>query len=135
MNDGKIHHEYNFFGVERTNIAGPAALSAGKHVIKYEFTIDSPKPGSGGKSVLYVDGQQVAEGRIPKTEPFVFSADEGTDVGMDGETAVSNDYKQGDNKFTGKIVKVTIDTQPSKVTAADRKAAEDAEDAAAAAED
>jgi hypothetical protein len=135
MNDGKIHHEYNFFGVERTNIAGPAALSAGKHIIKYEFTIDSPKPGSGGKSVLYVDGQQVAEGRIPKTEPFVFSADEGTDVGMDGETAVSNDYKQGDNKFTGKIVKVTIDTQPSKVTAADRKAAEDAEDAAAAAED
>jgi len=57
MKDGKVHHEYNFFGVERTNIAGPAALSAGKHVIKYEFTIDAPKPGSRGKSVLYVDGQ------------------------------------------------------------------------------
>ena len=53
----------------------------------------------------------------------------------DGETAVSNDYKPRDNKFTGKIVKVTIDTQPSNLSAADRKAAEDAEDAAAAAED
>ena len=135
MKDGKIHHEYNYFGVERTNIAGPTALSAGKHEIKYEFTIDAPKPGSGGKSALYVDGQQVAEGRIPKTQPFAFSADEGADVGVDAETAVSNDYKQGDNKFTGKIVKVTIDTQPSNLSATDRKAVEDAEDAAAAVED
>ena len=38
----------------------------------------------------------MAEGRIPTTQPFVFSADEGADVGMDGETAVSNDYiRQG----------------------------------------
>ena len=26
MKDGKVHHEYNFFGVERTNIASPSAL-------------------------------------------------------------------------------------------------------------
>jgi arylsulfatase len=135
MKDGQIHHEYNYFGVERTNIAGPVALSAGKHVIKYEFIVDAPKPGSGGKSVLYVDGQQVADGRIPKTQPFAFSADEGADVGVDAETAVSNDYKQGDNKFTGKIVKVTIDVKPSQLSAADEKAVEDAEDAAAIIED
>jgi arylsulfatase A-like enzyme len=132
MKDGKIHHEYNYFGVEITNIAGPAALSAGKHVIKYEFVPDAAKPGAGGKSVLYVDGQQVAEGHIPKTQPFMYSADEGTDVGMDGETAVSNDYKQGDNEFTGKILKVTIDTKPSNLSAADEKAVEDAEEEAAA---
>ena len=89
-----------------------------------------PKPGSGGKSSLYVDGQQVAEGQIPKTQPFAFSADEGTDVGMDGETMVSNDYKQGDNKFTGKIVKVTIDTKPSNLSAADQKAVEEAKEEA-----
>jgi arylsulfatase len=51
--------------------------------------------------MLYVDDQKVAEGKIPKTQPFVFSADEGTDVGMDGETAVSEDYHQGENHFTG----------------------------------
>jgi arylsulfatase len=121
MKEGKIHHEYNFFGVERTNIAGPAPLTAGKHEIKYEFIPDAPKPGAGGKSILYVDGKQVAEGHVPKTQPFAFSADEGTDVGMDGETAVSNDYKQGDNKFTGRILKVTIDTKPSGLSAAIRK--------------
>ena len=85
--------------------------------------------------MLYVDGQQVAEGHVPKTQPFVFSADEGTDVGVDGETPVSNDYKQGDNKFTGKIDKVTIDTKPSNLSAADKKAVEEAERIAAAIED
>src|SRR5205814_3980687 len=62
MKDGQLHHEYNYFGVERTNIAGPNALSPGKHEIKYEFVSDGPKPGAGGKSMLSVDGQQVAEG-------------------------------------------------------------------------
>ena len=51
---------------------------------------------------------------------------------MDGETAVSNDYKQGDNRFTGKIVKVTIDVKPSPLSADDQKAAEDAKGVAAA---
>ena len=43
----------------------------------------------------------------------MFSADEGADVELDGETAVSNDYKEGDNKFTGEIAKVTISTNPA----------------------
>jgi len=133
IKDGKVHHEYNFFGVERTNIASPSVLSAGKHEIKYAFIPDAPRPGAGGKCALFVDGQQVAEGHIPKTQPFAFSADEGVDVGMDGETAVSNDYKVGDNKFTGKIVKVTVDVKPTGFSAADKKAVEDAEEATAAA--
>jgi arylsulfatase len=83
----------------------------------------------------WVDDKKVAEGHIPKTQPFVFSADEGADVGMDGETAVSDDYKQGDNKFTGKIAKVTIDLSPSKLSDADEKKVEEAGEAAAAIED
>jgi len=62
--------------------------------------------------------------------PFIFSGDEGADVGMDAETAVSDDYKQEDNQFTGAIVKVTIDVSPSKLSAADQKATADTEDAA-----
>jgi len=49
------------------------------------------------------------------------------DVGMDGETAVSNDYKQGDNKFTGEIHKVTVNTSLSKLTAADDQKVKDTE--------
>ncbi|HTO76698.1 MAG TPA: arylsulfatase [Thermoanaerobaculia bacterium] len=132
MKDGIVHHEYNYFGVERTNIAGSTAVPAGKHEIRYEFVPDGPKPGAGGTGTLFVDRQKVAQGHVPKTQPYMFSADEGTDVGMDGETAVSNDYKPGgDSRFTGKIVKVTIELKPSVLSAADRKAVEDAAQAAA----
>jgi arylsulfatase len=109
MKDGKLHHEYNFFGIEWTNISSSSPISNGKHSLKYEFIADDKNPGTGGKSILYVDGQKVAEKQIPKTVPFAFSADEGADVGFDGETAVSNDYKQGDNKFEGKIKKVVVE--------------------------
>lgn len=109
MKNGKPHHEYNFFGLERTNVAANNALTSGKHIIAYEFIPDTAKPGAGGKSILSVDGEIVAQGQIPKTQPFVFSADEGTDVGMDGETNVSSDYLPINNAFTGKIVKVTVE--------------------------
>src|SRR5213079_832678 len=135
MKDGKLHHEYNYFGIERTNIGGPTALSPGKHEIRYEFIIDAPKPGSGGKCALYVDGQKVAEGRIPKTQPYVFSGDEGVDVGVDNETMVSNDYKPGENKFTGKITRVNIHTQLSTLSTSHKKNLEDAEEVAATIED
>jgi arylsulfatase len=109
MKGGNVHHEYNFFALERTNIASTTPIGPGKHTIAYEFIPDSAKPGTGGKSILTVDGKKVAEGQIPKTQPFIFSGDEGADVGLDGETNVSSDYKQGDNAFTGKIVKVTVE--------------------------
>jgi arylsulfatase len=109
MKDGKPRHEYNWFALERTNIGGDTALAAGKHTISYEFIPDTNKPGTGGKSVLSVDGKKVAEAHIPKTQPFAFSADEGADVGLDAETNVSPDYKQNANTFTGKIIKVTVE--------------------------
>ena len=124
MKDGKVHHEYNWFALERTNIAAPSVLAPGKHTIVYEFIPDEAKPGAGGKSVLTIDGQRAAEGHIPKTQPFAFSADEGADVGEDGETNVSPDYKQHDNKFTGRIYKVTIDLKDMK--AANSEAAQQA---------
>ncbi len=131
MKNGKVHHEYNYFGVEHTNIADPTALEPGRHVIRYEFIPDAAKPGSGGTCTLYVDDKQVASGHIPKTQPYMFSADEGVDVGEDAETAVSSDYKQGENKFTGKISKVTVAVQPTGLNPADQKSVEDADDAVA----
>jgi arylsulfatase len=135
MKAGKLHHEYNFFGLEHTNIASSKPISAGKHTVKYEFVFDGGKPGAGGQSILYVDGQKVAEGKIPKTQPYAYSADEGVDVGVDNETPVSNDYKERDNKFTGTIKKITVDVKPFALSAKDKKDIEDEEDAAAIAED
>jgi arylsulfatase len=111
MKDGKPHHEYNWFALERTNVAGESALAPGKHTILYEFIPDQAKPGTGGRSILSVDGQKVAEGHIPKTQPFAFSGDEGADVGRDGETNVSGDYPAADNAFTGTIHKVVVEVK------------------------
>lgn len=112
MKNGFLHHEYNYVGLERTNIKSATALSAGKHILRYEFKIDDMKPGSGGKCYLYVDDKKVAEGVIPHTQAYAYSADEGICVGVDHETPVSEDYKEGDNKFSGKINVVTIEIFP-----------------------
>ena len=42
-----------------------------------------------------------------------------------------HDYKPGENKFTGKIVNVTINTAPTNLSAADTKAVKDGEERAA----
>ena len=108
MQAGRVVHDYNFFGLTHTKVASKAPLGPGKHTIVYEFVPDKAEPGTGGRSIIRVDGEVVAEGHIPKTQPFMFSADEGVDVGSDNETMVSDDYQAGATDFKGVIVKVTI---------------------------
>ena len=94
MKDGRVHEVYNFGGLERTTVSSPEALAPGRHTIVYQFTPDSAKPGDGGTSRLSVDGKQVDEKHVPRTMPFVYSADEGIDVGTDNETPVTEEYKE-----------------------------------------
>ena len=109
VKDGKPMYTYNYAGLSSSKVASPKALPEGKVTIRYEFKYDGGGLGKGGVGTLFVNGEKAAEGRIERTQPNVFSADEGADVGVDGETPVSDDYKEGDNKFTGKIGKVTIE--------------------------
>ncbi len=109
MKAGKVSYVHNWVDKEYYTITSPKALPAGKATIRYEFAYDGGKPGSGGKGTLSVNGKKVAEGRIERTVPFLFSADETTDVGMDNATPVTKEYKARDNEFTGKISKVTVE--------------------------
>ena len=68
--------------------------------------------------------QKVATGRIEHTHPNAFGA-ETTDVGENLYTAVSDDYKVGDNKFTGKINKVTIQVGKSNLSEEAQRAVEE----------
>ncbi len=113
MKGGRVHEVYNYGGLEWTTVSSPEALAPGRHTIRYEFAYDGGKPGSGGTSRLSVDGKPAGEARVARTMPFVYSADEGVDVGMDNETPVTDDYKEGNNRFTGRIYQVTIDNKPS----------------------
>ena len=54
----------------------------------------------------------VAGGRIANTNPLMFSADEGADVGVDEGTPVTDAYKSENSRFTGKIHKVTVELKP-----------------------
>jgi arylsulfatase A-like enzyme len=109
VKDGKPMYAYNFLGLSSSKVASSKALPEGKVTIRYEFKYDGGGLGKGGTGTMFVNGEKVAEGKIDRTQPNFFSADEGTDVGIDGETPVTDDYKEGDNKFTGKIHKVTVE--------------------------
>jgi Sulfatase len=121
LKDGKPMYAYNYLGLKTYKVAATQALPAGKATIRYEFTYDGGGLGKGGTGTILVNGKKAAEGRIDRTQGFIFSADEGADVGMDGETPVTDDYKEGDNKFTGKIRKVVIEIGPVKLGAADQE--------------
>ena len=84
-------------------------------MLRFEFAYDGGKLGAGGNGLLFVNGEKVATGRIEHTNANAFSA-ETTDVGENLYTAVSDDYKVGDNKFTGKINKVTIQVGKSNLS-------------------
>ncbi len=127
LKGGKPMYAYNFLGLKTYKIAAPAALPAGKATIRYEFAYDGGGLGKGGAGTILVNGKKVAAGRIDRTQGHFFSADEGADVGLDGETPVTDDYKGGDNKFTGKIRKVVIEVGPVKLGAADREGLRKAE--------
>jgi arylsulfatase len=111
MKGGKPVYVYNFLGLQRFTVASPQAVPAGKSTIRLEFAYDGGGLGNGGLATIYVNDKKMAEGRIERTQPMIFSADETADVGEDDATPVTEDYKAYDNKFTGKILKVVVDVK------------------------
>ncbi len=106
---GRPHYVHNWLGMEKSTVAADAPLPAGKVTLRYEFAYAGGPPGSGGTGRIFVNGKPVAEGKIAKTVPNVVGLDETADVGQDTGTPVTEDYKERENKFTGKIHKVTIE--------------------------
>lgn len=116
MKDGKPIYTYNFLGLERYTVASADAIPAGASTVMLDFVYDGGGAGKGGKATLSVDGKNVAEGRIEKTQPLIFSADETADVGLDNQTPVAEDIGIGRDEtfFTGNIHKVTIEVKDVK---------------------
>jgi arylsulfatase len=112
VKDGKLKYCYNWLSRERYTLESKDSLPQGKVTVKFQFNYDGGGVGKGGTGTLYVNDQKVGEGRIERTQPFIFSGDETEDLGEDLATPVTEDYKEGDNKFTGTIDKVTIAITP-----------------------
>jgi len=111
VKDGVPIFDYNYLGLDQTKVTGSAPLPGGKSTVKMDFAYDGGR-GGGGTVTLTVDGKPVGSGKVPKTEGYVYSADETANVGVDMETPVSDDYTLESSKFNGKIHRVTINTTP-----------------------
>jgi arylsulfatase A-like enzyme len=119
---GKPVFTYNLLALEKFRWEGPQALTPGKHTIVFDFKYDGPGMAKGGTGVLSVDGKEVARKTIPHTVPAIMTIDESFDVGVDTRTGVDDKDYQPPFRFTGKLDKLTIKLEPSKMTAKDEKA-------------
>jgi arylsulfatase A-like enzyme len=106
---GKAKFAYNFFGLETYTTEASQVIPSGKHQVRVEFAYDGGGLGKGGTATLYYDGEKVGEGRVERTQPMAFSADETTDIGRDSSTPVSADYTREGSIFSGKVNWVQID--------------------------
>ncbi|MEC7501587.1 MAG: arylsulfatase [Planctomycetota bacterium] len=114
MKEGKPVYTYNYLGLERFTVASDKEIPAGDATVVLEFDYDGKKKedvGKGGDVTLSVNGKTVAQGRVEKTQPLIFSADETADVGLDNQTPVASDLGVGRSatRFNGDIKKITLD--------------------------
>ncbi|ULQ58098.1 sulfatase-like hydrolase/transferase [Flavihumibacter rivuli] len=109
LKGGKPAFTYNFLGMSGNQIMASEPLKPGKHNLVFDFNYDGGGQGKGGAGIIMVDGVKVAEGRIDKTQPGIFSVDDLADVGLDEGTPVA-DYGPS-SKFSGKIDKVYIEVR------------------------
>ena len=110
MDNGTPAYIYNYFGLESYTIKSPKAVGKGNAEVRLEFAYDGNGLGKGGVATIYIDGEKVVDGRIPHTQPFLFSADETADVGKDEATQVATSVFKDvkDSEFTGYVKKVEI---------------------------
>ncbi|MCZ6738196.1 MAG: arylsulfatase [Actinobacteria bacterium] len=109
LHEGVPRYCYNFLGLTHTIVTGSSPVGAGTRQVRVEFDYDGGGVGKGGEVRLYVDGDEVGSDRIERTEPFIFSADETLDLGVDDASAVSPDYTPATSRFDGRVKWVELD--------------------------
>ena len=112
VKDGVPGYDYNFIGLERFSIIAAEPLKPGKSTIRFDFAYDGGGMAKGGMGTIYVNDIKVAEGRIERTQPVIFSADETADVGIDLATPVVETIgAEAKSRFTGEISSVTVEVR------------------------
>ncbi len=107
MDNGKPTYMYNYFGLSMYTVQSPTKIADKNATIKLVFDYDGGGFGKGGLATIFVNGEKMAEGRIDRTVPFVFSGDETADVGIDDATQVVSLFSNAqDSKFTGYVTSV-----------------------------
>jgi arylsulfatase len=109
IKNGKPAFTYNYLGLQSTDIIASQPLAPGKYTLVYDFKYDGVGAGKGGVGTISANGKVIAEGKLDKTQPGIFSVDDLADIGVDEGTRVAN-YGTS-SKFNGKIGKVKIEVK------------------------
>ena len=110
--EGKLKYCYNFIGLDRAYVEAEQPLEPGERQVRIEFRYDGGGAGKGADLVLFIEGEEVGQGRTERSIPYLISLDETLDVGTDAGTPVTDDYPARGNEFNGKIKWVQIDLEP-----------------------
>ncbi|MCC5670687.1 sulfatase-like hydrolase/transferase [Nostoc sp. CHAB 5784] len=108
LEDGKPTYAYNYANAVRYIIQSPEKLPSGKSTLRFNFDYDGGAVGAGGTGKLFINDQQVAEGRVEKTIAYRLALDETFDVGRDTGTPVVDTY-QVPFAFTGNLQQVSLE--------------------------
>jgi arylsulfatase A-like enzyme len=109
VHDGNLKYCVNFFGIEQFFAESTEPVPPGDHQVRMESSYDGDGLAKGADITLYVDGQSVGTGRVERTIPMAFSADEGLEIGQDLGSPSSPDYGPRGNEFNGTIAWVQLD--------------------------
>jgi arylsulfatase len=111
VKDRRLKYVYNFVGSKQQTVESTREVPTGQVVLGVSFVRDGDALPTTGTLSLFINDEQVGEGRIT-TQPGVFSlAGEGLNVGQDPASPVTDDYP-GMRPFTftgGTIKEATVD--------------------------
>ena len=112
VKDQHLHYVYNFLGMEYYRMVSTDTIPSGAVNLEFQFEKDDIEGfGAGGHGSLFINGQKVGEGRIPRTIGVRYHlADDGFCCGYNGQTPVTDDYATP-YKFSGKLKQVTVTTE------------------------
>jgi arylsulfatase A-like enzyme len=112
VKDGVPAYHYNFLGLQQTTVFATDKLPEGKSTLRVEFSYEGGGVGKGGTASLFLNDRKIGEGKIPRTQAMIFSADETADIGIDLATPVVETMgSEQKSKFTGRIPKLTVEVK------------------------
>jgi arylsulfatase len=110
MHDGTARFAYSLFGINVFVTDADEPLGAGEHQVRAEFAYEGEGFAKGGDVTLYYEGEQVGQGKVAVTQPMIFSATEGLEIGRELGTPVFPGASIESTVFTGEIDWVELST-------------------------
>ena len=109
VEDGTLCYEYNLFEIMRTKIRAKAKLPTGKVRIEVQTVYLEMKAAGPLQVTMRVNGEVVAEGKVPVSAPLMFTANDCLDIGCDLGSPVGIDYyEKAPFKFNGAVRRMGV---------------------------